>query len=140
MDADTAKAKQNTTIFISLLDSINVDELKNDKAIVVESAKSSIADIRSNAVSLLAQTNITEMRQDFRMVTDMMYPGFFKMINYEGPRLYLENCPMAFGEDKDANWISNSAEIVNPYLGKNHPEYKGSMLHCGEVKDTIKAQ
>ena len=140
VDADTAKAKQNTTIFISLLDSINVDELKNDKAIVVESTKSSIADIRSNAVSLLAQTNITEMRQDFRMVTDMMYPGFFKMINYEGPRLYLENCPMAFGEDKDANWISNSAEIVNPYLGKNHPEYKGSMLHCGEVKDTIKAQ
>ena len=140
VEADTAKAKQNTTLFISLLDSINVDELKNDKAIVAAAAKASIADIRSNAVSLLSQTNITEMRQDFRMVTDMMYPGFFKTINYEGPKLYLENCPMAFGEDKDANWISNSAEIVNPYLGKHHPEYKGSMLHCGEVKDTIKAQ
>ena len=127
-------------LFISMLDSIKVDELKNDTSTITAAAKASIADIRSNAVSLMAQTDITEMRQDFRMVTEMMYPGFFKTINYEGPKLYLENCPMAFGEDKAANWISNSAEIVNPYLGKNHPEYKGSMLHCGEVKDTIKAQ
>lgn len=140
VDADTAKVKQQVNLFISMLDSIKVEELKNDKTMVTESAKASIADIRSNAVSLLSQTNITEMRQDFRMITEMMYPGFFKTINYEGPKLYLQNCPMAFGEDKGADWISNSVEIVNPYLGKNHPEYKGSMLHCGEVKDTIKAQ
>ena len=44
---------------------------------------------------------------------------------------------MAFGEGKDANWISNTEEIFNPYLGKNHPEFKGTMLHCGEIKDTI---
>ena len=140
VDADTTIAKQKTREFINLLDSIHTDELKNDTAVIMESAKSSISDIRSNAVSLLAQTDITEMRQDFRMITDMMYPAFFKTINYEGPKLYLQNCPMAFGEDKDANWISNSTEVVNPYLGKHHPEYKGSMLHCGEVKDTIKAQ
>jgi len=29
---------------------------------------------------------------------------------------------------------------VNPYLGKNHPEHKDNMLHCGSIKDTIKAQ
>lgn len=140
VDADTTKAKQNTRVFIGLLDSIPVDELKKDTAIVAEAAKASIADIRSNAVSLLSQTDITEMRQDFRMVTEMMYPGFFKTINYEGPKLYLQHCPMAFGEDKGADWLSNNVEVVNPYLGKNHPEFKGSMLHCGEVKDTIKAQ
>ena len=44
---------------------------------------------------------------------------------------------MAFGEGKDASWLSNTEEIINPYLGKNHPEYKGTMLHCGEIKDTI---
>ncbi len=140
VNADTATAKQHTTEFISSLDSIPVDELKNDNAAIVESVKGSINDIRSNAASLLNQKDITEMRQDFRMVTEMMYPGFFKAINYEGPKLFLQNCPMAFGEDKEANWISNSMEIVNPYLGKNHPQWKGSMLHCGEVKDTIKAQ
>jgi hypothetical protein len=80
------------------------------------------------------------MRKDFSMVTEMMYPSFFKAINYEGPKLYLQNCPMAFGEDNGANWISSSEEVINPYLGKIHPEYKATMLHCGEVKDTIKAQ
>ncbi len=140
VDADTARAKQNTREFISNIDKVQLDELKKDTAAIIESAKSSLEDIRSNAVSLLAQTDLTEMRQDFRMITEMMYPAFFKIINYEGPNLYLQNCPMAFGEDKAASWISNSVEIVNPYLGKNHPEYKGSMLHCGEVKDTIKAK
>jgi hypothetical protein len=130
--ADTAKAKLKTNEFISLLERIPVDELKNDKAVILESAKASIDDIRSNAVSLLAQPNITEMRQDFRMVTEMMYPAFFKTINYEGPKLYLLNCPNAFGEDKGANWINNSTEIKNPYQEK--------MLGCGEIKDTIKAQ
>ena len=140
VDADTTLAKQHTREFISLIDSVKIDELKNDKEAIVETAKSNLADIKANAVSLLSQTDITEMRQDFRMVTEMMYPSFFKTINYEGRNLYLQNCPMAFGEDKAANWISNSAEVVNPYLGKKHPEYKATMLHCGEVKDTIKAQ
>jgi Protein of unknown function (DUF3347) len=138
--ADTATAKNHTRDFIALLDSLQLDELKNDNTAVVESAKASVADIRSNAVSLLAQTDLREMRQDFRMVTEMMYPAFFKTINYEGPKLYLQHCPMAFDDDQGADWISNSADIVNPYLGKNHPKYKGTMLHCGEVKDTIKAQ
>lgn len=139
VEGDTSKAKLYDSTFIVLLDSIKIDELKADTAVIIESAKASINDIRSNAVSLLSQTDITEMRQDFRMITEMMYPAFFKIINYEGPKLYLQNCPMAFGEDKEANWISNSNEIVNPYLGKNHPEFKGSMLHCGEVKDSIKS-
>ena len=34
----------------------------------------------------------------------------------------------------------NTEEIINPYLGKNHPEFKSGMLHCGEVKDSIKAK
>ncbi len=52
--------------------------------------------------------------------------------------LYWQNCPMAFGQDKEGNWLSNTKEIINPYLGKNDPQYKSSMLNCGEIKDTIK--
>lgn len=135
VNGDTSMAKQHTRSFISLLDSIPVAEL--DSSMVSETAKANIEDIKANANSLLKQSNITEMRQDFRTVSDMLYPGFFKVINYEGPALYLQNCPMAFDGDKDANWISNSNEIVNPYLGKNHPKYKGTMLNCGEVKDSL---
>ena len=107
---------------------------------IFEAASETIADLRRNAQSLLQQNNITEMRKDFSMVTEMLYPAFFKTINYEGEKLYLQHCPMAFDGDQGANWISNELEIVNPYLGKNHPKYKGTMLHCGEIKDTIKAQ
>lgn len=139
VEEDTAKAKQSAAALISLLDSIPLDELKKDTSVILETAKSNITDIKSNAASLLKQTNITEMRKDFSQVTEMMYPSFFKTINYEGPALYLQNCPMAFGDDQQANWISNSPEVVNPYLGKHHPEYKGTMLHCGSVKDSIKS-
>ena len=137
VNADTIKAKQQTNLFIQLLDSIPLAELKKDDTLIMETAKASIADIRANAVSLLQQTDITEMRQDFRTISDMLYPAFFKTINYEGPALFLQNCPMAFDGDKDANWISNSNEIVNPYLGKKHPKFKATMLNCGEVKDSI---
>ncbi len=137
VDGDTAKAKANTVLFVRLLDSIPVAELDKDSSSISATAKATIEDLKSNANSLLQQNDITEMRQDFRTVSDMMYPGFFKIINYEGPALYLQNCPMAFDGDKDANWISNSGEVVNPYLGKNHPKYKGTMLHCGEVKDSL---
>lgn len=140
VEADSNLAKQNTRLFIRLLDSIPLQELKKDTAMIFETASSTVSDIKANAESLLQQTDISEMRKDFSMVTEMLYPAFFKTINYEGPKLYLQHCPMAFGDDKGANWISSNVEILNPYLGKNHPTYKGTMLHCGEVLDTIKPQ
>jgi len=140
VDADTTRVKSYTDAFIQLLDSIPVNELKNDTAMIFETASSTIMDIKSNAASIIQQTDITEMRRDFSMVTEMLYPAFFKTINYEGEALYLQHCPMAFDGDKGANWISNNKKVINPYLGKNHPKYKGIMLHCGETKDTIKPQ
>ncbi|MEO8771646.1 MAG: DUF3347 domain-containing protein [Ferruginibacter sp.] len=140
IEDDSVKAKESTKTFISLLDSIPLQELKNDTASIFQTAQSNVNDIKANANSLIAQTTISEMRHDFSMVTDMMYPSFFKAINYEGQNIYLQNCPMAFGDDQPANWISNSNEVVNPYLGKHHPEYKATMLHCGSVKDSIKGK
>ena len=140
VNADTAAVKTAARNFVAVLERLPIEELKTDTATIFETVKSNVVDIKSNATSLLQQSNITEMRKDFSMVTEMMYPSFFKAINYEGTKLYVANCPMAFGDDVAANWISNSAEIVNPYLGKNHPTYKGTMLRCGEVKDSIVAQ
>jgi hypothetical protein len=137
VEDDTVKVKEGTRQFITLLDSIPLDELKKDTALIFETATSNVNDIKSNAQSLATQVNITEMRHDFSMITEMMYPSFFKTINYEAPNLYLQNCPMAFGDEQPANWISNNSEVVNPYLGKHHPEYKATMLHCGSVKDSL---
>lgn len=139
VDADTLKTKDGCRKFIRLLDSIPMNELKTDTLNIYDAAMSDHSNIKSNAQSLLMQTDITEMRKDFSMVSENLYP-FFRTINYEGDKMYWQNCPMAFGDDKGANWISNSKDIVNPYLGKNHPQYKGTMLHCGEVKDSINAK
>jgi hypothetical protein len=138
VEADTATAKAAAKKMLVLSDSLKLDELKKDTSGIAESAATQLNDIKANAESLLKQTDITEMRQDFRMVGESIYP-LLKTIHYEGKTLYWQNCPMAFGDDKEANWISNTEEVINPYLGKKHPEFKATMLHCGEVKDSIKA-
>ncbi|MDB5200995.1 MAG: hypothetical protein JWQ27_404 [Ferruginibacter sp.] len=140
VEADTAAAKASTTRFIAALDSIKTDEIKKDTAMMFETFMATVGDMKSNAASLLVQTDITEMRKDFSSLTDMMYPAFFKAVAYEGPKLYLQNCPMAFNDEVPANWISANPEVINPYLGKKHPKYHAGMLNCGEVKDSIVAQ
>ena len=139
VEADSTKAKEACKKMIAKADSINLVELKKDTSGIFLADSLSLENIKSNAKSLLLQTNITEMRKDFSMINENLYP-FLKAINYNGPKMYWQNCPMAFGEDKGANWVSNTEEIINPYLGKFHPEYKASMLHCGQVLDTIKIQ
>ena len=139
VDADTAKVKVATTKFVTMLDSIHMGELKKDTANIYETAMGTFDGIKSNAADILLQADLQEMRKDFSMVSENLYP-FFKIINYEGDKMYWQNCPMAFGDEKEANWVSKTTEVVNPYLGKNHPEFKATMLHCGSIKDTIKAK
>jgi hypothetical protein len=139
VEADTARAKEACRKMLQMADSINLKELKMDTAGIFMGDSLMLENIRANAKSLLQQTDITEMRKDFSMVNENLYP-FLKGINYSGHIMYWQNCPMAFGEDKGANWISNTEEIINPYMGKFHPEYKAGMLHCGSVLDSIKAQ
>jgi len=140
VDADTMQIKQKTNLFIQTLDNIDTLELKKDTSSVYETVMATVNDVKLNALSILSQQSVMEMRKDFSSLTDMMFPSFFYAVGYEGPTLYLQNCPMAIDDSIPANWISNQAEIVNPYLGSNHPTYKATMLHCGEVKDSIYAK
>ena len=119
------------------MDAVKLDDLRKEDSQIVMAARQEISDIKANAQAILMESDITEMRQDFRMVSENLYP-FLRTIGYEGEKLYWQNCPMAFGEGKEGNWISNTEEIINPYLGKHDPQYKASMLNCGETKDTIK--
>ena len=135
VEADTTSVKTNASQFISAVDNIKLDELQKDDAQILAAAQQQLSDIKANATPILQETDLTQMRQDFRMVSENLYP-FLKTIGYEGEKLYWQNCPMAFGEN-EANWLSKTSEIINPYLGKHHPEYKSAMLHCGETKDSI---
>lgn len=138
VEADTALAKENAQYFISAVDAIQIQELEKDNEQIMAAATQQLSDIKANAEPILMETDITEMRQDFRMVSENLYP-FLRTIEYEGEKVYWQNCPMAFG-DNEANWLSSTRQIANPYLGKNHPEFKSTMLRCGEVKDSIYAK
>ena len=136
VDGDTLNIKSNANKFITAVDSLPLNELQKDDSLILQAAQQQVSELKANASPIVQETNLTQMRQDFSMVSENLYP-FLKTIGYEGQKLYWQNCPMAFGDDKPANWLSNTSEIINPYLGKNHPEYKSAMLHCGENKDSI---
>jgi hypothetical protein len=136
VDADTTEIKAKTSRFIASTDSLNLSELHEKDSSLFMAAQQNISDIKANAEPVLKENDLTEMRHDFSMVSENLYP-LLKTIGYEGQKLYWQNCPMAFGDDKPANWLSNTSEILNPYLGKHHPEYKSAMLHCGENMDSL---
>lgn len=139
VNADSVMAKQQAVDFVSTIDKIPLDELKNDDPMVISTAKQQISDIKANSTPITTGENLDEMRHDFYMVSENMYP-FLHTIGYEGQKLYWQNCPMAFGAGQEANWLSLTSEINNPYLGRHHPQFKSAMLHCGEVKDSIYAK
>ncbi len=137
VNADTAGAKRFAAEFAEAIGNIPYEELSADSGSIRITAESVAADLKANTASLLMQTDITEMRRDFSALSDQLYPGFVKMINYEGNTLYVQTCPMAFNDEETAMWLSLNDEVVNPYLGKKHPKYKAGMLNCGEVKDSV---
>ncbi len=139
VNADSFAAKQQSTTLAGFINRFSLDELKKDTTAIFQTATDQLASIKSNLESMGRSQTITDMRHDLKDLSENLYP-LLKTIHYEGKTLYWQNCGMPFGENTSANWISNVEEVVNPYLGKNHPEYKSSMLHCGETQDSIKAQ
>ena len=131
---DTAKIKAQGQQFITSVDSLDLSELQKDDSTIMLAAQQERSDIKANAQAMLMETQLIEMQQDFRMVSENLYP-FLKTVGYEGEKLYWLSCPTAFGENREGNWLSNSKEIINPYVDKSDP--KSAAANCGEVKDSI---
>ena len=72
--------------------------------------------------------NIKHQREHF----DMLSKDIYQLVKAFGGRqkLYYDHCPM-YNDGKGANWISETKEIANPYLGKSMPT-------CGTVKEELK--
>jgi hypothetical protein len=72
--------------------------------------------------------NIKHQREHFEGLSKDIY-DLAKALN-TGQNLYYDHCPM-YNNNKGANWLSETKEIHNPYLGKSMPD-------CGIVKETLK--
>jgi hypothetical protein len=113
----------------------SVAEIAADSAKTkVKNALTKIAAISSQITQ--APADVLVIRKLFANLSDAMHPAFTKGVGYEGTKIYVQHCPMAF-EDATANWLSPTEAIINPYMGTNHPKYKDKMYDCGEVTDSI---
>jgi hypothetical protein len=108
-------------------DSLKLSELKADSSII-QMAEGYVQSISAEAKALVGEPKLEEKRKSFQMISDNMY-DLVRSVRYDKEIVYHEFCPMAFN-DAGAYWLSNTADIKNPYFGKK-------MLSCGEVKDSL---
>lgn len=135
VDWDTAKATAQATALQTSLTKIPFDSLKADTA-VIASAKSVVSNITSDCIGITGDSSIFEKRKSFYELSENLY-SLLQTVHYDQQVIYHIKCPMAFGDDKEAFWLSNQNTVVNPYLGNKHPKYKAGMIGCGEVQDSL---
>jgi len=71
---------------------------------------------------------IDHKRSMFSLLSNSMNQ-FLKSIEIKNAHIYHQFCPMAL-HDTGAFWLSQEADIKNPYFGKE-------MLECGETVDSL---
>lgn len=76
----------------------------------------------------VSKSKIDHQREHFSMMSEDVY-SLVKAFG-GGRTLYHDHCPMA-NNNKGAMWISEMAEIKNPYMGSSMPK-------CGNVEEIIK--
>jgi len=89
---------------------------------IIDEAKEHAEHIEKNS------GNISHQRHHFVMLSEDVY-DLVKKENFTTALFYV-NCPM-YDDGKGANWLSESKEIKNPYMGK-------AMLTCGVIKEELK--
>ena len=124
---DTDKIKSFATDLIKAADSLKLTDLKAETALI-ETAKMNAQNVSDETKGLIGEANIEGKRKSFQMITSDMY-DLLRVVKYDKEIVYMQHCPMAF-DNKGADWLSNTSEIVNPYLPKKMPD-------CGEVKDSV---
>ena len=83
---------------------------------------------QTKLVIAMKDPSCEQQRLAFGTISRAMY-SLLKNADLKSAKVYHEYCPMAFN-DKGATWLSDDAEIKNPYFGKK-------MLECGEVTDSL---
>lgn len=113
-------------------------ELQQDTVIYQTAA--SYGDVfKADLQELSGTANLTTKRRAFHSFSQNLY-DLLRTVKYDGAKVYLQQCPMAFNETEEGLWLSKTEKIRNPYLGMHHPKYKSGMISCGETKDTLNFQ
>jgi hypothetical protein len=106
---------------------------KFDKSALSASQKKSFEDIADDAHEMSEHIGesagkLPHQREHFDMLSKDMY-DLVKLFG-TGQPLFVDHCPM-YNDKKGANWLSETKEIKNPYMGSG-------MSTCGNIKEELK--
>lgn len=135
VDADSSRADSMAVLLKKTCDSANVPAGAADSS-AVKSMRSLLGDLSSECAAFTNEGSLEARRRSFNMMGEHLYP-LLQAAGYNKGQVYRQVCPMAFNDNEKAGWLSDSREIVNPYLGRRHPKYSAGMLHCGELEDSL---
>jgi len=136
-DYDTLKANAAAKTMVGFADSLKTSEIRGDSTGDIRKMADNFAGtISGSAKGLIGETDLIKKKREFSMISESLY-NLVRTVRYDRQKLYHQHCPMAFNDEEEAWWISNSNKIDNPYLGRKHPKYKASMVNCGDVTDSL---
>ena len=132
---DSAKAGNDAATLAKLALQLPITTLKGDSNLIV-TAKNFTGAIAVQSKAVTDAKTIENKRRAFSVVSDNLY-SLINTVRYDKEVMYYDMCPMAFNESEQGYWLSKDSAIQNPYLGNKHPKYKGAMVTCGSVEQTI---
>ncbi|MFT3934695.1 MAG: DUF3347 domain-containing protein [Chitinophagaceae bacterium] len=137
IEYDTAKANASAKALVVYADSLKTGEIKGDSTGLIQKTAADFAGtISGSAKGLIGEADLTKKKREFQLISEGLY-NLVRTVKYDRQKLYHQHCPMAFNDEEEGFWISNSNKIENPYLGKMHPKYKATMLGCGDITDSL---
>ena len=110
---DSAAINYSAALLKQVLDSFNMDELKND-TLIYQTARDPLSNASSELASIISDPSMNEKRGSLNIFSDELYT-FLRTVHYDMAILYWLECATAFGEDRPGYWISKSEQPVNPY-------------------------
>ncbi|TLV01381.1 DUF3347 domain-containing protein [Dyadobacter luticola] len=122
-DGNAASAK--ATELVKAIKAVKMQELADQQHMVWMKV---MKDLAFDAEHIEETKDVGHQRDHFSSLSENMY----KLVKAGKPAqaVYYQHCPMA-KEGKGANWLSQAAEVKNPYYG-------AQMLTCGKTTETIK--
>ncbi len=132
---DTAKANLAAVNLNETIAKVPYEILQADSSII-STAKNLAEGMIAESKAIAGDPDINEKRKSFYTLSEDLY-NLARTVQYDQQVIYHDKCPMAFGDDKEAYWISNTRDIINPYLGNKHPKYHSAMMNCGNVEDSL---
>jgi hypothetical protein len=128
-----ALAKDNSPDAATAGKSLSEGFVKLDQSVLSATEKKAYTDIADDAKEMAEHIgksggNIPHQREHFDMLSKDMV-DLVKLFG-AGQSLYVDHCPM-YNNNKGADWLSETKDIKNPYLGSKMPT-------CGSVKEELK--